>query len=94
MQAGATVVASRIGGLDTFISHGRTGLLVEPGDVAAWADTISSLLASPGWARRLARRGAIAVRSLTVDSHLEALDLAMAGPPPRTDDVTRARTGQ
>jgi glycosyltransferase involved in cell wall biosynthesis len=39
------VVASRIGGLPETVRHGETGLLVEPGDPAAIADAICTLLA-------------------------------------------------
>jgi D-inositol-3-phosphate glycosyltransferase len=45
MACGATVVASRVGGLATTIQHGITGLLVPPRDDAALAAAIASLLA-------------------------------------------------
>ncbi|WP_295018200.1 glycosyltransferase [uncultured Micrococcus sp.] len=39
--AGCAVVASRIGGIPEAL--GGTGVLVEPGDVAAWADALHAL---------------------------------------------------
>ena len=35
LRAGAVVIASDVGGLDTFVHHGENGLLVAPGDVDA-----------------------------------------------------------
>lgn len=74
LRAGAAVVASRIGGLDTFLRHRETGLLVEPGDPAAWAEALTSLAERPKWAITLARDGAAAVANLTAHTHLRALD--------------------
>jgi starch synthase len=45
MACGATVVASRVGGLATTIQHGVTGVLVPPRDEVALASAIGSLLA-------------------------------------------------
>lgn len=42
--AGIPVVASRIGALPDVVSDGRSGLLVTPGAVAAWATAVRSLL--------------------------------------------------
>lgn len=45
--AGVPVVGSRIGGIPEMIEHGRTGYLVEPGDVAGLKATLSNLIAAP-----------------------------------------------
>jgi glycosyltransferase involved in cell wall biosynthesis len=42
--AGVPVIASRIGGLPDLISEGESGLLVAPGDRAAWAEAANRLL--------------------------------------------------
>jgi len=45
MAAGRAVVASRVGGLPDLVEHEVTGLLVPPGDPAALAEAVRSLLA-------------------------------------------------
>lgn len=45
MAAGRPVVASRIGQVDALLEHGRTGMLVEPGDAGELARTIAHLAA-------------------------------------------------
>lgn len=55
MAAGAPVVATRVGGVPDAVRDGETGLLVEPGDVAAVTAAIASLLAAPERGRALAR---------------------------------------
>ena len=51
MALGRPVVATRIAGPAGVIDHGRTGLLVPPGDPRAMADAILGLLAHPARAR-------------------------------------------
>jgi glycosyltransferase involved in cell wall biosynthesis len=48
MAARRPVVSSDIGGTNELITHGRSGMLVRPGDAAALADVIAHLLAEPG----------------------------------------------
>lgn len=57
MASGAPVVASRAGGVPEIIEHGKSGLLVEPGDAAALAGAISPLLDDRNLAWRLAAAG-------------------------------------
>jgi len=47
MAAGRPVIASRIGGLKDIVDHGKTGLLVEPGDIAALTAAMSTLISDP-----------------------------------------------
>jgi glycosyltransferase involved in cell wall biosynthesis len=48
MQAGLPVVVSRgIGANDDMIGHARTGFLIEPNDVAHWAEMIATLFEEP-----------------------------------------------
>lgn len=45
--AGLPIVATRVGGVSEIIEHGRTGLLVEPGDLDGLAKGIISVLGEP-----------------------------------------------
>lgn len=47
MAVGRATIASNIGGLPDLVDHGTTGLLVPPGDAAALADAIKTLLDDP-----------------------------------------------
>jgi len=47
MAAGICVVATRVGGVPDLVTHGVTGLLVEPGDVDGLAGAIGGLLRDP-----------------------------------------------
>lgn len=53
MAAGASVVATRVGGAPEIIEDGKHGLLVPPGDAEALADAICRLLEDPVLAARL-----------------------------------------
>ncbi|HSU73059.1 MAG TPA: glycosyltransferase family 4 protein [Candidatus Binatia bacterium] len=44
MAAGKPVIASRIGGITDSVVDGKTGYLIEPGNVAAWKSAIRDLL--------------------------------------------------
>ena len=60
IEAGAMakpVVASRLGGVEEVVQHGRTGLLVPPNDPAALADGIVSVLTDEDLAGRLGEQG-------------------------------------
>lgn len=57
LAAGRPVVASAVGGLPELIQHGRTGLLVPPGDSGALARAIVTLLRNRVVADTLGRRG-------------------------------------
>jgi glycosyltransferase involved in cell wall biosynthesis len=53
MAIGLAVVGSGVGGIKNLIQHGYSGLLVEPADPKALADSLIELLKSPAQARRL-----------------------------------------
>jgi glycosyltransferase involved in cell wall biosynthesis len=78
MGAGAAVVASRVGGLDTCIVDGRNGRLVPPDDTAAWAAALGDLLADPAGARLMAARGRAHARTHGTAEHIAALDNVVA----------------
>jgi glycosyltransferase involved in cell wall biosynthesis len=56
MAAGLPVVASAVGGLLDLIEHGRTGLLVEPGNPNALADALRGLLTNRTAGARIGER--------------------------------------
>lgn len=55
MASGRPVVASDVGAIRSAVSHGRTGLLVPPGDAAALAAALDRLAARPLLRGRLGR---------------------------------------
>ncbi len=58
MQAGLPVAVSRgIGANDDVIEHARTGFLIEPNDVAQWAETIATLFEQPTLRAAVGSRG-------------------------------------
>ncbi|HET7909277.1 MAG TPA: glycosyltransferase [Nitrospira sp.] len=57
MAAGKPVVASAVGGIPEFVVPGETGLLVEPGNAAALAEAVRSLVRDPAAATRMGMRG-------------------------------------
>jgi D-inositol-3-phosphate glycosyltransferase len=57
MACGSPVVASRVGGLQTTVRDGVTGLLVTEGDPCALAGTITRVLGDDGLRWRLGREG-------------------------------------
>jgi len=61
--AGRPIVASRDGGVVELIADGQTGVLVPPGDPAALAAAVGTLLADPGHAAHLAEQGRRAARA-------------------------------
>ncbi len=54
MAAGRPVIASAVGGVPAIVDHGRTGLLVPPGNVEALAGAIADLIEHPVKAKALA----------------------------------------
>jgi glycosyltransferase involved in cell wall biosynthesis len=57
MASSLPVVASDIRGCREEVDEGRTGLLVDPGDIKGLADAICELLADPDRARTMGRKG-------------------------------------
>ena len=74
MSAGAAVIASNIGGLDTALVDNHNGVLVDPYDVTAWSAAVESLLHSPEDAHRLGAQAHSDVAGITVADHLHTLD--------------------
>jgi glycosyltransferase involved in cell wall biosynthesis len=59
--AGRPVVATAVDGTPEVVLHGRTGLLVSPGDVTGLAAAIDQLFANPDEGRRLGQAGRVHV---------------------------------
>jgi len=57
MAAGLPVIATRVGGNAALIEHGRSGLLVPPGEVAPLRAALASLVADPALRKRLGLAG-------------------------------------
>ncbi len=75
MAAGKAIVASRSGQIADVIEHGKTGLLVQPGNVHDLAEAITQLLQNAALRERLgraARRQALA--NHTWDSYISRLE--------------------
>jgi glycosyltransferase involved in cell wall biosynthesis len=97
MAHGKAVVAAAIGGLNELVSHGRTGLLVEPQNPTALRAAIERLLADEPLRRRLgqAARAEVAERfawenvtAATVIAYRDAIGLST--PPQPRDEPTAA----
>ena len=63
MARGRPVVASGVGGVDSVVEDGVTGLIVPPADSAALAGRVCDLLADPAEARRIGEAGRDVVRA-------------------------------
>ncbi|RKN45066.1 glycosyltransferase family 4 protein [Streptomyces hoynatensis] len=63
--SGVAVTAPAAGGPLDLVEHGRTGLLVPPGDAEAIRDAVAALRDDPGLRRRLAEGGRAAVAGRT-----------------------------
>lgn len=59
---GVPVVAGRRPGSATMVVHGETGMLIDPGDVGAFADAIGALLDDPALRRTMGERARRYVR--------------------------------
>jgi sugar transferase (PEP-CTERM/EpsH1 system associated) len=79
--AGLPVVSTRVGGIPKVVEHGRTGLLIDPGDEDALTDALCGLLADPLLTRRLATAGQrraeadFDTRRMAADYHRNYLEL-------------------
>jgi D-inositol-3-phosphate glycosyltransferase len=62
---GTPVVASAVGGMTTLVEHGRTGYLVESGDVTSFAHYLAEVLSDPRKAAAMGAAAAERARSYT-----------------------------
>ncbi|MBO1350544.1 MAG: glycosyltransferase family 4 protein [Hormoscilla sp. GUM202] len=74
LRNGAAVVASAVGGIDTWVIPGKTGILVKPNDAAALSEAIALLLDDRELRSNLANAGRELINSkFTGEEHLKAL---------------------
>lgn len=82
-SCGVPVLASRVGGLPEVIADGETGVLTEPGDVAAMAEAACALLADEERRRAMGQaartRALLRFRRLPLAAEYEALYLRLLG---------------
>jgi L-malate glycosyltransferase len=75
MATGLPVVATTAGGTPTLVEHGRSGLLVPPGDSKALAAALVSVLSDPGLANRLSTEArSRAVSEFAMDRMLQRVE--------------------
>lgn len=91
MAAGLPVVASAVGGLLDLIEHGRTGLLIEPGNPTALADALRQLLTNRTAAARIGEHARAHVQQrYSFERMVKAFeDLYLAGLPARSLSAAR-----
>ncbi len=75
MAYGKPIVATRVGGIPDVLADGTEGLLVPPGDVAALADAVGTLVGDPDRAWALGRAAKQRVAELGPDTIAKRLDL-------------------
>ncbi len=85
MACGTPVVASDAGGLRELVRHSETGLLCKPGDAAALAEALDTLLGDASLAERMGVRGAFRAERFSWDASAARLaavyeQVASAGP--------------
>ncbi len=69
---GAAVVASDVGGMDTWLNDGTTGLFADPGRVETFTTALERLLRDPALRRHLADAG----RRLVAQNYTDAIHVA------------------
>ncbi len=76
LRNGSAVIASNVGGIDTWVIHEETGLLVQPNDINALSQAITKLLLDENLRRNLANTGRKLIdNKFTAEEHLKALFL-------------------
>jgi glycosyltransferase involved in cell wall biosynthesis len=97
MATGVPPVATDVGALREAITHGRTGIIVSPGDPVALGNALAALLVDDERRSRMgdeARRAATAGFGLdsSADAHVAAYERALKGrPSPPTNVAGRGR---
>jgi glycosyltransferase involved in cell wall biosynthesis len=74
MATGRPIVASEVDGVRDSISHGVEGLLVRPGDIKKFADSLIALIDHPNLRSQLGRRGKHRVRDFNLRTIMRQYD--------------------
>ncbi|MGI0523742.1 glycosyltransferase family 4 protein [Rhizobium giardinii] len=86
MAAGLAVVATPVGAVEDIITHGKTGLLVPPGDAKAIAASISLLLQQPQMRKDLGENAKrLHAAKLEISTYFERLVEVWTGKQTNTD---------
>jgi len=94
MAAGKAVVATNSGGVGEVVEHGSNGLLVPPGDIAALAEKMCTLLDNPALSARLGAKGRTRVEEYFSWSRIAGEYLDIYGRLMALDASGRARSGR
>lgn len=70
IRAGTPIIATRVKGLEGYLVHDETAVLVEPGDHVGLRDAVEQLLANPDARRRLAQTAFQLAGQRTVEQYL------------------------
>lgn len=73
LGAGVPVVASRVGGIPSWLEEGRGGLLVDAGDPGSLGEALRRVLEEDGLAQALSAQGPAAAARFSLDAHLDLL---------------------
>jgi glycosyltransferase involved in cell wall biosynthesis len=73
MAVGVPTITSADGGLIEVIADGKNGLILDPYQIAPWADATSRILNEPELANRLVANGQSFARSLAPDAHAKRI---------------------
>jgi len=68
MVMGKPVVATAVGGTPDLVDHGRSGLLVRPGDARALSEAMRVLIENPDLRRKMAAAAAFKAKDLTASA--------------------------
>lgn len=97
LALGVPVVASRLGGLPEVVTHGKTGLLVEPADADAIAGAIARILENGELHRCMSEAGPTAAQRYSLDGYAGRLteiyqELATSGASAATISTSALQT--
>jgi len=74
LALGKAVVASDIGQIAEVVEHGRTGLLVPPGDLAALVEALEALVVDPALRQRMGVTAATAAEAFTWEANARRVE--------------------
>jgi glycosyltransferase involved in cell wall biosynthesis len=64
MAMGLCIVATTVGGLPYLLEHGKTALMVPPGDAQRMGDAILTLITDAGFATQLSRQARVKAETM------------------------------
>ncbi len=75
MAAGLPIIATRISAIPEIVTHGETGLLIEPGDRHSLTESIRTLINNPALGRAMGMKGRkIAEQKFNACTHFQKLE--------------------